>query len=317
VRFDYVLLKPVDAQAMNLGGALPARGACFDLLAAGRDIVALCAEPSAGEAPVGDRTSRSASVLFGTGVVLATYALWMVCAAASFWVRPARQPHVPARLDLRRPRAGRSRCSTACGRVVFTFVIPVAVMTTYPAMALLGRPRDRQDPRQRRRPRWPCLALSRGDLAHRRSAATPAHPVDLARLPGGRDFRERIVPPPRHMDIRGCNARCPGGRRKDRGPGARGGAGRGDERRAVTGAGDERRGGPARAEACGGWGGRTRGRARVPRRGRREGPQGGRETRAGGGFGGSRRPLEGNGLRRAEGRGRRKSGRRPTKVTAS
>ena len=37
------------------------------------------------------------------------------------------------------PRAGRRRCSAACGASLFTFVVPLALMTTYPALALLGR----------------------------------------------------------------------------------------------------------------------------------------------------------------------------------
>ena len=77
------------------------------------------------------------AVLFVTGV-LATYALWMVCAAASFWV---------VRLDNLLFLLGSIfdvarwpvQVFRGVWRVVFTFVIPVAVMTTFPAMALLGQ----------------------------------------------------------------------------------------------------------------------------------------------------------------------------------
>ena len=37
------------------------------------------------------------------------------------------------------PRAGRRRCFAAVARVLFTFVVPLALMTTYPALALLGQ----------------------------------------------------------------------------------------------------------------------------------------------------------------------------------
>jgi ABC-2 type transport system permease protein len=69
--------------------------------------------------------------------VLATYALWIVCAAASFWV---------VRLDNLMFLLGAIfdvgrwpvQVFRGAWRFVFTFIIPVAVMTTYPAMALLG-----------------------------------------------------------------------------------------------------------------------------------------------------------------------------------
>jgi len=66
------------------------------------------------------------------------YSLWIICAAASFWV---------VRLDnliyllmavfdtARWP----IQVFRGAWRFIFTFLIPVAVMTTFPAMALLGR----------------------------------------------------------------------------------------------------------------------------------------------------------------------------------
>jgi ABC-2 type transport system permease protein len=131
--FDYVLLKPIDAQAM-ISASRYEPWKVFDLLGAlGLVIYALVQRgrpPSLVDVLVG-------LVLFAAGV-MATYALWMLCAAASFWV---------VRLDNLMYLlgsifdVGRWPVVWFSGvwRFVFTFVIPIAVMTTYPAMALLGR----------------------------------------------------------------------------------------------------------------------------------------------------------------------------------
>jgi ABC-2 type transport system permease protein len=130
--FDYVLLKPIDAQAMVSASRYePWR--VFDLLGAIAVLVYALAQrgrlPSPAEIAIG-------GVLFCAGV-LATYALWMLCAAASFWV--VRLDNLIYLLgsifDI-----GRWPVQVFSGvwRFVFTFVIPVAVMTTFPAMALLG-----------------------------------------------------------------------------------------------------------------------------------------------------------------------------------
>jgi ABC-2 type transport system permease protein len=74
--------------------------------------------------------------LFVAGVI-AMYSLWIVCAAASFWV---------VRLDNLQYLLGAIfdtarwpvQVFPGVWRIVFTFVIPVAAMTTFPAMALLG-----------------------------------------------------------------------------------------------------------------------------------------------------------------------------------
>src|SRR5262249_58942216 len=96
--------------------------------------------PSPGDLAVG-------LVLFAAGV-LATYALWMLCAAASFWV---------VRLDNLMYLLG-SIFDTArwpvqvfprLWRFVFMFVIPVAVRTPYAAIALVGMLDD-----------WPTLATA-------------------------------------------------------------------------------------------------------------------------------------------------------------
>ena len=130
--FDYVLLKPVDAQAM-VSASRYEPWKVFDLAGAIAVViyafVQIGAPPRAADVVLG-------AVLFGTGV-LATYALWIVCAAASFWV---------VRLDNLMYLLGAIfdtarwpvQVFPGLWRIVFTFVIPVAVMTTYPAKALLG-----------------------------------------------------------------------------------------------------------------------------------------------------------------------------------
>jgi ABC-2 type transport system permease protein len=131
--FDYVLLKPVDAQFM-VSTSRYEPWKVIDLVAAiGLAIYALSlrpAPPTAGDIAIG-------VLLLGAGV-LTMYSLWIVCAAASFWV---------VRLDNLIYLLG-AIFDTArwpvhvfkgAWRLVFTFIIPVAVMTTFPAMALLGR----------------------------------------------------------------------------------------------------------------------------------------------------------------------------------
>jgi ABC-2 type transport system permease protein len=131
--FDYVLLKPVDSQLM-VSAARYEPWRVFDLLGAiGVASYALWQKghvPSASDLALG-------LALFVAGLV-AMYSLWLICGAASFWV---------VRLDNLIHLLG-SIFDTArwpvhvfkgAWRFVFTFVIPVAVMTTFPAMALLGR----------------------------------------------------------------------------------------------------------------------------------------------------------------------------------
>ncbi len=131
--FDYVLLKPVDAQFMVSSQRYEPWNV-FDVIGA----VALAVYaldlrgtwPSAGELGLG-------LALLVAGV-LAMYSLWIICAAASFWV---------VRLDNLVYLLGAIfdtarwpvQVFRGVWRVVFTVIIPVAVMTTFPAMALLGR----------------------------------------------------------------------------------------------------------------------------------------------------------------------------------
>lgn len=131
--FDYVLLKPVDAQAMiSASHYEPWR--VFDL--AGAIAVVVYAFVQRGEPPSLAHLALGVALFFSG--VLATYALWILCAAASFWV---------VRLDNLMYLLGAIfdvarwpvEVFQGAWRFVFTFVIPVAVMTTFPAKALLGR----------------------------------------------------------------------------------------------------------------------------------------------------------------------------------
>jgi len=131
--FDYVLLKPIDAQAM-ISASHYEPWKVFDLLGALGLIVYAFWQRGYAPEPV-DIVVGAA--LFGAGV-LATYALYLLAAALSFWV---------VRLDNLMYLLGAIfdtarwpvQVFPTAWRFVFTFVIPVAVMTTFPAMALLGR----------------------------------------------------------------------------------------------------------------------------------------------------------------------------------
>ena len=131
--FDYVLLKPIDAQAI-VSASRYEPWKVFDL--AGAIAVAIYAlvkrdiPPAAADLALG-------IALFGAGVV-AAYSLWILCAAASFWV--VRLDNLMYLLSSIFD-TGRWPVQVFPGawRFVFTFVIPVAVMTTFPAMALLGK----------------------------------------------------------------------------------------------------------------------------------------------------------------------------------
>jgi ABC-2 type transport system permease protein len=130
--FDYVLLKPVDAQAM-ISATHYEPWKIFDILIAiGMVIYSFWRRgttPAPGDVALG-------IALFFAGAT-AMYSLWIICAAASFWV---------GRLDNLMYLLGAIFDSgrwpvyvlPGAWRAIFTFVIPVAVMTTFPAMALLG-----------------------------------------------------------------------------------------------------------------------------------------------------------------------------------
>ncbi|MFZ5478632.1 MAG: ABC transporter permease [Myxococcota bacterium] len=131
-QLDYLLLKPPDAQLVaSLQRVSPARG--WDVLAgvgvAGYALSHTGA-PSAAE-------GLAAVALLGAGLA-AIYGLWVLVVCTSFWfVRVDNLRYLlGAVLD-----AGRWPVTVYRGwvRRVLTIVIPVAVVTSYPALALLGR----------------------------------------------------------------------------------------------------------------------------------------------------------------------------------
>jgi len=131
--FDYVLLKPVDAQVM-ISTSRFEPWKILDLIGAlGLVVYALVLR---GEAP--SIVDLALGVLMFFAGVVAMYGLWIICAAASFWV--VRLDNLTFLLgsifDLARWPV---QMFPGVWRLIFTVIIPVAVMTTYPAMALLGR----------------------------------------------------------------------------------------------------------------------------------------------------------------------------------
>jgi ABC-2 type transport system permease protein len=131
--FDYILLKPVDAQAF-VSASRYEPWKIFDLLGAiGVAIYAFVLRGSPPALP----DLLAGLALFAAGAI-AMYSLWIVCAAFSFWA---------GRLDNLIYLLGAIfdtarwpvQVFPGLWRFVFTFVIPIAIMTTFPAMALLGR----------------------------------------------------------------------------------------------------------------------------------------------------------------------------------
>jgi ABC-2 type transport system permease protein len=130
---DFLLLKPVDAQflvstakfepwrVMDLVGALGVFGIAFTRL---------------GHPPPWRGVLLAAALLLVATLVL--YSLWILVVSASFWVvKVDNLSYLFGSLF----DAGRWPISVFRGALwfAFTFVFPLALMTTYPAMALLGR----------------------------------------------------------------------------------------------------------------------------------------------------------------------------------
>jgi len=131
--FDFVLLKPKDSQFLvSTARVMPWRA--VNVVTAGVLFAVGFAE--IGRAPALLDLAVAAALLVAGIAIL--YSLWMVAASVAFWVvkidnltflfssifDAARWPSSVFRGFL---------------RVLFTFVIPLAVMTTFPAQALLGR----------------------------------------------------------------------------------------------------------------------------------------------------------------------------------
>lgn len=131
--FDYVLLKPADAQFL----VSTSRFAPWKLVDVFGGIALIAyAFVRLERAPSPADLSLAAVLLAASLVTL--YALWISVVSVSFWViRLDNLTYLLSSIfDAARWPVHVFR---GAWRFVFTFVIPLAVMTTYPAMALLGR----------------------------------------------------------------------------------------------------------------------------------------------------------------------------------
>ena len=131
--FDYVLLKPADSQFMvstaryDPWRVVDVAGGIALLVYA---FVRIGHAPSPGEIAAG-------ALLLAAGVIV-MYALWIAIVAASFWV--IRLDNLTYLLDAVFDTARWPvQVFKGAWRILFTFVLPLALMTTYPAMAILGR----------------------------------------------------------------------------------------------------------------------------------------------------------------------------------
>jgi len=130
--FDYLLLKPADAQFL-VSTAKFEPWKVLDVL--GGIGLAVAAFVMLGRVPAAADVALCVVLLFGAALVL--YSLWILIISASFWV---------IRLDnlvylfMAVFDAARWPIAVFRGfwRVLFTLVIPLALMTTFPAMAILG-----------------------------------------------------------------------------------------------------------------------------------------------------------------------------------
>lgn len=130
--FDYLLLKPADAQFL-VSTAKFEPWKIIDVL--GGFGLAAAAFVMLDRAPAVEHVALCALLLLAAALVL--YSLWILIISASFWV---------IRLDnlvylfMAVFDAARWPIMVFRGfwRILFTFVIPLALMTTYPAMAILG-----------------------------------------------------------------------------------------------------------------------------------------------------------------------------------
>jgi len=129
---DFVLLKPADAQFLvSTARFHPWRGinvlTAFVIFAWGFRLIGR--GPTAGAVAL-------AAVTMSTAVIV-LYSLWILTVSAAFYVvRIDNLSHLfSAVFDAARWPIGVFR---GVVRIVFTFVVPLALMTTYPAQALLG-----------------------------------------------------------------------------------------------------------------------------------------------------------------------------------
>jgi ABC-2 type transport system permease protein len=130
---DFVLLKPADAQFLvSTRQFIPWK--VFDLLAAA--VMAVWGLSRIGRMPSVDELAVAFLLLIAAATLL--YSIFILVGCAAFWV---------VRLDNLSYLFGSIfdfarwpvQVFRGAWRVVFTFVIPLGILTTYPAMALLGR----------------------------------------------------------------------------------------------------------------------------------------------------------------------------------
>jgi ABC-2 type transport system permease protein len=130
---DFVLLKPIDSQFwLSLRTVSPAG---LPELVAGLGLM-LWAASQAG-APLSPAALLLAGLLLVAAAVI-LYALWFVLAATSIWFVKTWNATEVLRAALGAGRAPVNAYPPAL-RTLFTLVLPVAVLTTVPAEALLGR----------------------------------------------------------------------------------------------------------------------------------------------------------------------------------
>jgi ABC-2 type transport system permease protein len=132
-QLDFVLLKPADSQFLvSTRSFVPFK--VFDVLAAG-GIIVYALWKIGRVPPVGN---MAVALVLLAAAVTVLYAIFILVACAAFWV---------VRLDNLTYLFGSIfdaarwplQVFRGAWRFVFTFVIPLGVMTTYPAMALLGK----------------------------------------------------------------------------------------------------------------------------------------------------------------------------------
>ncbi len=131
--FDYTLLRPADAQFL-VSTARFAPWRMLDVLGGVGLLVYALVEVGHTPSPA----QLGAGLLLLVSGLIVMYSLWILIVATAFWV--VRMDNLIYLLgsvfDAARWPAQVFR---GAYRVIFTFVIPLAVMTTYPAMALLGQ----------------------------------------------------------------------------------------------------------------------------------------------------------------------------------
>jgi ABC-2 type transport system permease protein len=135
---DYVLLKPIDSQFWLSTRTVSPWG--MPAIAAGLGLIGWALAQGASEGPAGPL--EGGAVLLSLALLLAAlvilYSLWFVLAALSIWFVKVWNATEVLRYTLVAARYPVSAYPPAL-RLLFTFVLPVAFLTTVPAEALLGR----------------------------------------------------------------------------------------------------------------------------------------------------------------------------------